>query len=102
MSGEPVMREDVFTGLTTGQRWCREELDGAYLASHLAVIAGWVICERLDLDHTLSYLDNWFTDCVDCGCNLQVRPFVPADQEALCICCAARRVREAEAEGAGR
>lgn len=50
---------------------------------------------RLDLNHPLHFEDNVLTDCVDCGCRLQHRPYAPRAKEWLCICCAARRVREA-------
>lgn len=52
-----------------------------------------VICARLDLDHPLYFADNLFGDCEDCGCNLQWRPHAPPGPR-LCVCCAARRVRE--------
>lgn len=55
-----------------------------------------IIVARLDLDHPLYFPDNKFTDCADCGCNLQYRPDVPKSPGVpfLCICCAARRMRE--------
>jgi hypothetical protein len=49
---------------------------------------------RVDLDHPIYFPDNVFTDCADCGCGLQHRPQAPRAKEWLCICCAARRVRE--------
>jgi len=52
-----------------------------------------IVCARLDLDHDPYYPDNQFTDCADCGANLQYRPHVPPGTK-LCICCAARRARE--------
>ncbi len=53
-----------------------------------------IICARMDLDHPLYFPDNLFADCADCSCNLQYRPDAPPG-ERLCVCCAARRVREA-------
>lgn len=52
-----------------------------------------VVAARVDLDHPVYFSDNRFCDCADCGCNLQFRPYAPPGTR-LCICCAARRVRE--------
>lgn len=52
-----------------------------------------VVCARVDLDHPIYFNDNLFCDCADCGCDLQVRPHSPPGPR-LCVCCAARRVRE--------
>ena len=59
-----------------------------------------VIAARVDLDHPVYFPDNKFTDCADCGCELQYRFDVPQKPGGattfLCICCAARRLREQE------
>jgi hypothetical protein len=57
-----------------------------------------IVAARIDLDHPLYFPDNRFTACGDCGCDLQYRPDVPQHKGALflCICCAARRLREKE------
>lgn len=52
-----------------------------------------IICARCDLDHPVYFSDNLFASCLDCGCDLQYRPHAPSGVR-LCICCAARRVRE--------
>ncbi len=48
-----------------------------------------VIC-----DHPIYFADNNFVHCADCGCDLQCRPDVPPQPPKICVCCAARRVRE--------
>jgi hypothetical protein len=52
-----------------------------------------IVCARCDLDHPIYFADNRFVACEDCGCDLQHRPGIP-DGPRLCVCCAARRVRE--------
>jgi hypothetical protein len=52
-----------------------------------------VVCARVDLDHPIYFRDNRFCPCVDCGCDLQYRPAAPPG-EHICVCCAARRIRE--------
>ena len=53
-----------------------------------------VICLRVDIDHPIRFSDNVFGNCVDCGTDIQFRPDLPSGPERLCICCAARRMRE--------
>ena len=53
-----------------------------------------VVCGRVDLDHPINFLDNLFTTCDDCGCDIQHRPYVPESADKICISCAARRYRE--------
>jgi hypothetical protein len=53
-----------------------------------------VICARLDLEHPLYFRDNKFANCADCGCDLQYRPHLPSGAPKMCLCCAARRLRE--------
>lgn len=51
------------------------------------------VCMRFDLDHPTRLPDNQFGNCADCGCPIQFRPKLPSVPK-ICICCAARRVRE--------
>ena len=56
-----------------------------------------VISARVDLDTPLMLPDNLVVPCVDCDCDVQVRPDIPQGIDVLCIPCGARRMREAAA-----
>lgn len=58
-----------------------------------------VVCARVDLDHPIYFADNIITECADCGCDVQHRPHAPATGDRLCVCCAARRLREERSDG---
>ena len=60
---------------------------------------GVVVCARVDLDHLIQFPDNFFTDCADCDCRVQLRPDAPATGDRLCISCAARRLRLEAVDG---
>jgi hypothetical protein len=115
------MRPDVLAGLSRRQRLRQEIIDLEYVAglSHVrtanrqdaeAVKAFTgksiddipiytpdepviVICQRVDLDHPIMFMDNKFGNCADCGCDIQYRPDTP-NFDHVCVCCAARRHRE--------
>jgi len=81
-----------------GNQFAGQTFDPTRLASHdWSQPVDAVICTRYDLNHPLCFPDNKFTNCADCGCDLQYRPHVPPGVK-LCLCCAAERIRS-EPEG---
>ena len=117
-----MSRPDVLDGLTPRQRLERIREDSTFIASQrdvptvvtdeareeqqrtgldwgsasyqegMPVPIG--VAGRHDLEHPLRFPDNKFAHCADCDCDLQHRPNEPPIAEWLCICCAARRIRE--------
>lgn len=78
-----------------GNTFAGTEMDTSKLIPYAGQAPDFVICARLDLEHPLYFQDNRFAPCADCDCDLQYRPDVPAGPDKVCVCCAARRVREA-------
>lgn len=108
---DETMKPDILAGLNRGQRRRREQADLDFIARNAKVFAqshqqtdlfdmrkdppSIAVCERIDLDHPRILADNLLGQCADCGCDIQYRPVLPAGMIRVCICCAARRVREA-------